>query len=103
MFPNINIYLDTCNTCNRSVILPRDAGGCSCSSPVVITPVPNDPCHNCPDTCVDATMSSCVLYDASDIPGLGIVKYDKLTKTLITMAAEIIDLKRRLLASNIPV
>lgn len=101
--PNINIWVDTCNTCNRSTILPVTSGGCGCVQPVTIDTSPNDPCHTCDDVCIDLYKTDCVYYNTADIPNLGIKQNDKLTSVLIKMASEIIDLKRRLLAANIPI
>lgn len=96
---NITIQLSTnrgCNTCGKSLIILPDVGGCGCMHPVIPSNnTPNSPCVDCDSVCDDSSFSDCNFYSGADIPSLGIKNGDKLTKIIITLAAEVIDLKRR--------
>jgi len=96
--PRISIEINSgCNSCGKSLVLVPDAGGCGCQHAVIPCnePTPNSPCVECETPCDDALFSECMIYTGGDMPALGIKNEDKLTKIIITLAAEIIALKQR--------
>lgn len=97
--PKITIMMDSCQTCGKSINIPTYVGGCGCASPVIFRDrSPNSPCVQCPDVCDDVWFTDCVLYAGAKIPALGIENTEKLTETIIKLAAEIIKLKSDLAA-----
>lgn len=86
-----------CNTCGNSLTLEPVNGGCGCQHVAVptVAPTPNSPCVECEDPCDDLYPTDCLPYNGADIAQLGIMNGDKLTKIIVTLAAEIVNLKAR--------
>lgn len=98
--PRIIIDINSgCNTCGKSLVKVPSFGGCNCPTVQVpcSTAAANSPCADCETICPDVIEAECVLYTAADIPQLSIKTNDKLVKIIITLAAEIISLKQRVL------
>lgn len=98
--PKIIIDINTgCNTCGKSLITIPAAGGCGCVNAQIpcTDTTPNSPCNDCETVCEDAIFTDCMFYSAGDIAALGLKHDDRLTKIIITLAAEIISLKQRVL------